>query len=184
MEYMYRLNLPSFYEAKLPEFSLKEFFKDNPIKGHRPADFLKPEFCQLKNLDWIFSLSFKKDPGSSSVIHFDNSSLEEPRLWWGINWISGRGGMKYWHRDQIESYEISKDTAGYTRTKLNITQPCFRDYKTFDGCAYLVNASAPHQAYNDDPKLVRYALSARIDFNKNPMTWEEVVKLFSDLIVK
>jgi hypothetical protein len=184
MEYVYRLNLPSFYEAKLPEFSLNEFFGDKLIKGHKPVEFLKPEYCQLKNLNWVFSLAFKKAPGSISIQHVDNADLEESSLSWGINWIVGSGGMKYWHRNQIESYEIEKDNAGYTRPKLNITQPCFRDYKTIDGGVYLVNASAPHQAYNDDPNLIRYALSTRIDFKNNAKTWEEVVELFKDLIIE
>ena len=184
MEYVYRLNLPSFYEAKLPEFSLNEFFLNSSIKGHKTAEFLKPEFCRLKNLDWVYSLSFKKDPGGISITHIDNPDLTEPLVRWGINWISGAGGMKYWHRDQIDSFEIEKDSAGYTRPKLNITQSCFRDYKTIDGGAYLVNASAPHQAYNDDPNLIRYALSTRIDFKNNQKTWEEVVDLFKDLIIE
>jgi hypothetical protein len=184
MEYVYRLNLPSFNEAKLPDFSLDNFFGNELIKGHKPVEFLKPEYCQLKNLDWRFSLSFKKFPGGISIQHVDNPNLEEPLLRWGINWIVGNGGMKYWHREQIESYEIETDVAGYTRAKLNITQPCFRDYKTIDGGVYLVNASAPHQAYNDDPHLIRYALSTRINFRTNPKTWEEVVELFKDLIIE
>jgi hypothetical protein len=184
MEYVYRLNLPSFYEAKLPDFSLDKFFGNSLIRGHKPVEFLKPEYCQLKNLDWRFSLSFKKFPGSVSIKHVDNPSLEDPLLRWGINWIVGKGGMKYWHREQIESYESEIDDAGYTRARLNITQPCFRDYKTIDGGVYLVNARAPHQAYNDDPNLIRYALSTRIDFKNNPKTWEEVVELFKDLIIE
>jgi len=184
MEYVYRLNLPSFYEAKLPDFSLDKFFVNSLIRGHKPVEFLKPEYCQLKNLDWIFSLSFKKDPRSISIIHIDNPNLEDPLLKWGINWIVGNGGMKYWHREQIDSHVVENDESGYLRPKLNITQPCFRDYKTVDGGVYLVNASAPHQAYNDDPNLIRYALSTRIDFKNNTKTWKEVVELFKDLIIE
>lgn len=184
MEYVYRLNLPSFYEAKLPEFSLNEFFGDELIKGHKPKDFLKSEYRQIKNLAWDFSLSFIKHPGAISIKHVDNPNLEEPLVRWGINWIVGNGGMKYWHRDQIDSYVIENDKSGYTRAKLNITQPEFKDYKTKDGAVYLINASAPHQAYNDDPNLIRYALSTRIDFKNNQKTWEEVVDLFKDLIIE
>jgi hypothetical protein len=183
LEYLYRLYLPSFDEVKLPDFSLEKFFGNEKIKGHHPTEFLKPEYTQIKNLHWDFSLSFMKEPGGKSIRHVDHASMHDPVSKWGINWIVGNGGMKYWHREQIESYEILKDTAGYIRPKLNITQPEFRDYKTVNGGVYLINASAPHEAYNDDPKLNRYALSTRVDFYKNPMSWEEVVKLFSDLII-
>lgn len=183
MEYVYRLNLPSFYEVKLPDFSLDKFFENTFIKRPKPSDFLKPEYCQLKNMDWETSQSFRKLPGATSIKHIDNPNLEETTLRWGINWVVGNGGMKYWHRDQIESYEIGKDKVGDTRPILNITQPEFRDYKTINGGVYLINASAPHQAYNDNPNLIRYVFSSRVNFWINPMTWPEVVELFKDLII-
>ena len=126
MEYMYQLNLPSFFESKLDNFSIDDCFKDNLIQNISPEKFLKPEFLKIKNLDWNRSLSFKKPPNTfKAKIHIDNINFEESEIVWGINWIVGYGGMKYWHREQIDSYSIAIDSNKNYRTDIVTTQPCY-----------------------------------------------------------
>ena len=180
MEYVYQLRLPS----------LENVLKNNIIekvdnsKAHiltiEPLNFFNDNILSLKGLTWDSGVAFKKPGLYTGPIHTDGSQRE---FIWGINWIHGAdGGMCYWEGDYQQ--DITYDIAGRPRLdpigKLGLNPPS-KNYKTLSGNAYLVNASVPHNAYNLSLTHSRYAISIRA--TNSQLNWQQVVDLFSDLII-
>jgi hypothetical protein len=181
MEYVYQLNLPSLKDV------LKNDLIDamdncyNPILKINPADYFTDEILTIKNLNWANGIAFKKPNLFTGPIHIDGYGDNTGNdLIWAINWIhGGEGGMQYWSRNYTES--LSYDVAGLARLDVKATGQADKNYKTDPGKVYLINASIPHLAYNTSMYSSRYAVSIRA--TNSQLNWQQVVDLFSDLII-
>ena len=180
MEYVYQLNLPS----------LETIFKKNVIKAVdrcpvpilkiNPAEFFNDRILKIKNLNWNHGIVFKKHVLYRGPIHIDGYGNMVDKLVWGINWVhGGNGGMEYWENDYEQA--LTYDLASLPRLDIKTNKPADKIYPTISGKVYLINASIPHLAYNSSAYLNRYAVSIR-DMDAS-FTWNQVVDLFSDLII-
>jgi hypothetical protein len=180
MEYVYRLDLPSL-DKVLKNDIIKEIDNsDVPILTINPSMFFSDDILATKSFHWNSGVVFKKPRLYTGPIHVDGDATE---FIWGINWVyGGSGGMCYWTGDY--KLDLSYDSA--ERARLNpatnvARQTPDKNYKTMPGSVYLVNASIPHNAYNLSLTENRYAVSIRATDSK--LTWDQVVELFSDLII-
>lgn len=64
-----------------------------------------------------------------------------------------------------------------------MSQPPAKVYRTRPGSVYLVNASVPHDGFNDERGETRYVAAMKCKIFK-PMTWRDVVTIFEDLIIE
>lgn len=184
LEYVYKLNLPSWEDVKLPHANLDKVLAGEYIRAMNPAKWMRPEFLTINGVNLTRGVILKKPNTHKSSIHVDNNYMEDTTLIWGINWIVGYGGMEYWdNRDQISHCEMYTDTDNYTRPVLTMKHGPTRDYRTVDGGVYLVHASVPHTGYNDID-MPRIAVCTRPDNDKYPSDWPTIVSMFADLIIE
>jgi hypothetical protein len=178
MEHIYQLNLPSLQQVLKEGAMDKIYSQQKSIVTIKPVDFFETDIQQLKNLDWDSGIIFKKYPTYVGPIHSDGSDRS---FIWGINWITGApGGMRYWSTNYSKKLVI--DSVGNTRVDIKTSDPADKDYNTEPDKVYLVNASIPHSAYNSSFTTARYAITIRAS-QHGFTTWQQVVDLFSDLII-
>jgi hypothetical protein len=178
LEYVYRLNLPSLQQVLKDNVIDSIYVQKEPLISINPIDLFKTDIQQLKGLDWDSGIIFKKSPRYQGPIHLDGS---ERSFVWGINWIVGApGGMRYWPADSDKQFVI--DPIGNPRIDFKPSRPADKNYVTGPEQVYLVNASVPHSAYNLSFAEYRYAVTIRAS-QHGFTTWQQVVDLFSDLII-
>jgi hypothetical protein len=180
MEYVYRLNLPPLMEI-LKKDIIKDM-DDSPrvILQLKPQDYFIDEILKLKNLNWNRFSCFKKSK-VRGPIHIDGFGEVSENIIWAVNWVHGApGNMEYWDDTKGLRRKLTFDTAGLPRLDMIPTAPATKIYPTVPGGVYLVNASIPHLADNYTD-ATRYAISMRA--KKPGMNWEQVIDLFSDLII-
>jgi hypothetical protein len=185
MEYVYRLNLPRLVDVlKHPDMANELLSVDNKIvKVVHTKEFFNNQILNLKNLNWSNGTCscFNRLPNVEGPIHIDGQ--KKGFSIWGINWIEGgTGGMRYWENINELKPSYTIDSGSKIASNYAMSTPADKTYTTESGCAYLVNASIPHNGFTTaDAKENRFAISIRCP--EVFASWESVVNLFSDLIV-
>jgi hypothetical protein len=182
-EQLYELNLPAFSEITLPTF--KGFDDDhlavNYLRLSSIDNIIKPEYYNLLGLDWR-KLSYFKKTDFTGALHSDAMAPDE--LMFGINWIDGGDGiMEFYDNDEVEvsgvtGGALNKPDWGIVKKYRPISAPSKR-YEMKNNKAYLVNVSTLHRAIGFGP---RKCYSLRTDDRR--ITWDDIVKLFANLIIK
>ena len=182
-EQQYELNLPAFSQITLPTFNGfgDDHLPFNYMRLDKIDHIFKPEYLNLLNLDWC-KLSYFKKTNFSGALHSDAIVPED--LMFGINWIDGGDGIMefYDHAevavDGITDGSLNKDNWGVVTKYKPIRAPS-KQYVMKNNKAYLVNVSTIHRAIGIGS---RKCYSLRTDDRHIP--WDEIVKLFNNLIVK
>jgi hypothetical protein len=182
-EQLYELTIPAFSEITLPTF--KGFGDDHLGFNYMRLDSIdhifKPEYLKLYGLDWC-KLSYFKKTDFSGALHSD-AVIPEDHMF-GINWIDGGDGiLEFYDHDEVEidgitGGALNKDNWGVVTKYKPIRAPSKR-YEMKKNKAYLINASTIHRAIGIGP---RKCYSLRTNDRKIP--WDDIVKLFNNLIVK
>jgi hypothetical protein len=184
LEYVYRLNLPSWDQVKRPGVDLEQALNKEYIRAMNPKFWLRPEYQTINGVELTHGVILKKLNRHRSSIHVDNNTMEDTNMIWGINWVIGYGGMEYWNsRDDISEVGYVTDTDNYTRPMLTMKTGPHKNYITVDGGVYLVHASVPHTGYNDTD-IPRTAICTRPSRGIWPNDWPTIVSMFSNLIVE
>ena len=195
LEYVYRLDLPKIADVVKQPFEkhpLEKLYVDNPHSKILKVDtegIFKEEFLTIKGLLFHYALVFMKPPGYVGPIHTDD--VNDNKIRWGINWVyGGSGGMRYWRMADLlaERTDLNPNNIPYSVFETNL--PPVKEYAMVPDGVYLVHGTEAHLAYTDaGVDSNRYCISSRAvkheandKFNLN--TWEDVVNMFSDLIVK
>jgi len=182
-EQLYELNLPAFSEVTLPSF--KGFDDDhlpfNYMRLDRIDHIFKPEYINLLGLNWC-KLSYFKKTDFKGALHSDAIVPED--FMFGINWIDGGTGvLEFYDHDEVEvdgitGGALNKDNWGVVTKYKPILTPS-KQYDTNNNKAYLVNASTIHRAIGIGPRKC-YSLRT----NDRRIAWDDIVKLFSNLIIR
>lgn len=202
-ELCYKLNIPSLidivrddWKKNLNVISTKKR-NVNLIKIPivSPANLaIKEEYLNLNNVEWKNIVYLSLDSNTLTHIHSDNSgesidsNLENPKfIWFSINFVvSGSGRMDYYLPSQLDPNCFSDPIDPYQQKNWTTKQQPYKSYEMTTG-AYLVNATIPHKATAYEKRLV---ISLRPNFSGTQGTqlwgksWEEIVKMFDDYIIK
>jgi len=179
MEYVYKLNLPPLSEVVLPHL-LDTLFAptDKQIYTHyKSSEIFLPEWTNIHGMFWEKAYYFHKTNGRVGEIHIDSVLSNE----YGINWVlDGNARLEYWNLEDLPDVEPSHNMKKSTMYKKFQTERS--PIKTYDmnAGAYLVNACVPHRPSGWGN---RHVISLRSSEN-NQRSWQEVIKLFNDLIIQ
>jgi hypothetical protein len=178
-EFLYKLNAPPITNFLL-ESKLEKLFVGQDKNLHKifsATELLKPEYLLWRNHQWNIINFFYKTNGRQGHIHIDGYGGNVDHVQWGVNWVvGGYGKMEYWLPENVEITPAAPDDIGGSIVKCITKAPADKIYITPPG-VYLINADVPHRATGFG---CRYAFSLRD--TRTPMSWNEVVNSFADLI--
>lgn len=191
LEYVYKLNLPPVKEVLLPDLAetLLQKSEVSSYAAYNSKKIIKSEFLNIKNINWDAGVAhFHLTNGNVGKLHCDHQDPKEI-LMAAINWVyDGVCQMDYWEFDELppgsKVVDINNASAYYWPDSVRPPPhgrgiPASKTYLMPTG-AYLVNASVPHLAYGWGN---RHVISMRSYFLRTK-TWDYVVDLFDDLIIK
>jgi hypothetical protein len=195
-EFCYKLNILPFTDIVKDDWKKNlniEAIKKIPTVS--PANVaIQEQYLNFNTIEWKNIVCLPLDVNATTYIHSDNSgdtidsNLENPKLiWFAINFvILGTGRMDYYLPSQLEPDFFHDPTDSYKQKNWNTKQQPHKSYNMSSG-AYLVNATLPHRASAYEKRLV---ISLRPNFMGEQgrllwsKSWEDIVKMFDNYIIK
>jgi hypothetical protein len=178
IEYVYKVNLPSFDEILLPnakEILLSDDTENSTQHKHDPKEFLKENWVRFNNIDWDQLIVFYKN-NYVGGIHRDTQNSD---LYCGINWIiSGECILEFWKEDHYIKKIYINDEFDNDIISYYTHRPPIRTYRMPAG-VYLVNASVPHRASGIGP---RFAATLRSE-QTHKLDWKTFLNNFQNFII-
>ena len=203
-ELCYKLNIPPFIDIVRDDWKKnlnvistkrKPNFDLIKIPAVSPANVaIQEQYLNFNNVEWKTVVYLPLDVNIVTHIHSDNSgdtidsNLENPKfIWFAINFVvSGSGRMDYYLPSQLDPDSFSDPTDPYQQKNWTTKQQPYKSYEMTTG-AYLVNATVPHRASAYSKRLV---ISLRPNFTGEQgsllwfKSWEDIVKMFDNYIIK
>ena len=165
------------------------------IPSISPANVaIQEQYLNFNNVEWKNIVCLPLNVGIVTHIHSDNindtidPNLENPKLiLFAINFVlSGSGRMDYYLPSQLDPNCFSDPDDSYQQKNWTTNQQPYKSYEMTTG-AYLVNVTIPHKATAYEKRLV---ISLRPNFSGEQGTklwgksWDNIVKMFDDYIIK